>query len=635
MRFAYIDSNGNEVPIPSVDALALRIELGAISDDTELYDAQADQWGPATSHEIYHTLARSSGDDDGFIAPPPVAPPPVAGEPADSEPGAAAPADPEPVAAESADSGPMRSEPNAAEPPRSEATDSEHSVGDVSDLDATADADTSEESEIPAEAEAPPEPDALPDLDLTLAPGPEEPTEVEEADGGRLDLAPAEDAQAEGKATHQSEAAEDLGFDSIALAPSLDPTDDDAAADDVADDDAAADDAAGQPVERSQGMTDGLVEAGSDASADEADETDDVGFDFGDMGGGLEVEATFDPPDDDGPAMNFSAGGFDTGDEGGLDLEQPMSEFSPEDPPAWMDHADTTSGDDGDVMDFSSATEDPDDVPLRDRRTPRNKPSRPKHRRQSVVIPIVGAVIVVALAVGGYTAWPVLSERLSGGGEPEVEPTFIPQISAELMPQMRAAAEASFEITFAAVRADRGSDATVASPSTDWLAGIYLANASDYEQVEIFWDEMDIVLEGIRAIDLAAFDAALRNVLEASAASEADAAAMRARADSGFVAAGAIRAGTFDQLQALIDSSVLLHQFLAVNQANIAYAPANAVTTDPVLEVNPATDEIRDAMEDLIDNVTRALGDLGYRDEVTAEGLWTMMLERIKATGIQ
>ena len=36
MSFAYIDSHGNEVAIPSVDALALRIELGAIKADTQL-----------------------------------------------------------------------------------------------------------------------------------------------------------------------------------------------------------------------------------------------------------------------------------------------------------------------------------------------------------------------------------------------------------------------------------------------------------------------------------------------------------------------------------------------------------------------------------------------------------------------
>src|SRR5512134_1175260 len=75
MRFAYIDSHGNEVPIPSVDALALRIELGAIGPDTQLYDAQADHWAPASTHEIFHTLSRDSRGD-GFVAPPPVAPPP-------------------------------------------------------------------------------------------------------------------------------------------------------------------------------------------------------------------------------------------------------------------------------------------------------------------------------------------------------------------------------------------------------------------------------------------------------------------------------------------------------------------------------------------------------------------------------
>jgi hypothetical protein len=77
MRFAYIDSHGNEVPIPSVDALGLRIELGAVGPDTQLYDAQADHWGPAKTHEIFHTLAREV-DAEGFVAPPPVAPPPPA-----------------------------------------------------------------------------------------------------------------------------------------------------------------------------------------------------------------------------------------------------------------------------------------------------------------------------------------------------------------------------------------------------------------------------------------------------------------------------------------------------------------------------------------------------------------------------
>jgi len=130
MRFAYIDSNGNEVPIPSVDALALRIELGAITEETQLYDAQADQWGPAHTHEIYHSLARSSGTDEGFIAPPPVAPPPAASEP-DAE-------------LDMADLAPTPAEPKAVETPPAEA------AGVGSDLGLTL-----------ADSPAPPEPSNL------------------------------------------------------------------------------------------------------------------------------------------------------------------------------------------------------------------------------------------------------------------------------------------------------------------------------------------------------------------------------------------------------------------------------------------------------------------------------------------
>ena len=83
MRFAYIDSQGNEVSIPSVDALALRIELGAIGPKTELYDAQSDRWGAAESHEIYHTLARDVGGEDFLI---PTPPPPGDTGPSEPEP---------------------------------------------------------------------------------------------------------------------------------------------------------------------------------------------------------------------------------------------------------------------------------------------------------------------------------------------------------------------------------------------------------------------------------------------------------------------------------------------------------------------------------------------------------------------
>jgi hypothetical protein len=249
--------------------------------------------------------------------------------------------------------------------------------------------------------------------------------------------------------------------------------------------------------------------------------------------------------------------------------------------------------------------------------------------------PIIGVVLLVAVGVGGWAAWPVLSARFSGGGEPEIPPVFIPTISAELMPAMRAAAEESFDATFEQVRSEVTGSDPIASPSTDWLAGVYLANASQFDRVDAFWAQMDGTLDGLRAIDLGAFDAAYQVAQQNQDAQATELAAMRARADSGFVAAASTRTVTFDQTQVLIDAAVRLHQFLIANEANIAYAPAAAITTDPVLEVNPATDEIREAMEGLIDEVTTALADLGYRDQVTADGLWALVLDRIKATGLQ
>ncbi|HET9947527.1 MAG TPA: hypothetical protein VFQ22_01250 [Longimicrobiales bacterium] len=143
MRFAYIDSHGNEIPIPSVDALALRIELGAIGPETELYDAQADRWGPAKTHEIFHTLSRDA-EEEGFVAPPPPAaapepePPPRAPEPALGPPAAELAPEPEPddgAAAGPPDLGLTLAEPppalRRASPAPAEAGESGFALGDA------------------------------------------------------------------------------------------------------------------------------------------------------------------------------------------------------------------------------------------------------------------------------------------------------------------------------------------------------------------------------------------------------------------------------------------------------------------------------------------------------------------------
>ena len=608
MRFAYIDSNGNEVPIPSVEALALRVQLGAISDDTQLYDAQADQWGPATSHEIYHSLSRASGDDAGFAVPPPVARP--------------SPSEPEAV----------------AEPESHEAA-----ATDGLAEDGLAEDGLAEQGAVSV------------DLGLTLA---EEPEPVEDAltiDLGGLEMA-SSDAAPERDSLIQDTGgvSDEFAFGGIDLEPDFAPLPDpDNALDFAAKADEGLESEVPDPEEKIGSFDFGDMEGGLELETQDekepavdssagglSDDSDDSPV--GGFSGGFDEETTpdFSGGMDFDTSMEFDAGEFAGPGGGGLDFETPMSEFSPDEPPAWMAPGTDSRSDKEEVMDFSSvgSDESPEDVPLRDRRTPRDQPSKPKHRRQRARSgPIVAGVFLVAVGVGGWAAWPLLSAGFSGGGDLEIASGSIPSISAELMPAMRRAADATFDATFAQVRSDIAGSDPIASPSSDWLAGAYLANASQFDRVEGFWTQMGGTLDGLRAIDLPTFDAAYQVAQQSEDAPAAQRALMRARADSGFAApeAAAARTVTFDQAQALIDASVRLHQFLIANEANIAYAPAGSVTTDPVLEVDPATDEIRKAMEGLIDQITTALSVLGSRDQVTADGLWALVLERIKATGLQ
>jgi hypothetical protein len=584
MRFAYIDSNGNEVPIPSVDALALRIELGAITEETQLYDAQADQWGEAHTHEIYHTLARSSGAGDGFIAPPPVAPPPVAA----------------PGAAESE-------------------SDTELDMADL--------APTPAEPVVDEGAAMATGPEAAADLGLTLA---EAPAPAEEEDAASFGLTLAEPSPAEDGTDDAT-----LDFGGLGLAPPLEP---EAEVADMA------------PLD--------LDAQGGDVGAGPDDDALGPSFDFGGMEGSLELEGTFETPDpepmsfdvaggvgdmdaggDAGlgleTAMEFDSGGFQMDSGDAMELEKPMSEFTPGAPPTWMDPEEADAQED--VLDLSSVSGEPDaadGADARERRAPRTRPSPPKLRRQrSFAGPLIGIFVLVAFGVGGYTAWPLLSERLAGSGQPDEPAVFLPPISDAQMAQMRDAADGAFARTFADARARWASGGAVDAPPRDWLAGVYLANASDYAEVSTFWGAMGDWLDDVRSIGLAEFDEALAAQMAGSGVDGAD--AIRERADSGFVAAVAERDAVYARMEALVDAAIRLHQFLEANQANIEHVPATSVTTDPVMEVRPASEQIGAALGDLLDAVTGSLGALGYRDQVTAQGLQARLLQMVQETGVR
>lgn len=56
MRFRYFDASGNEVSLSTAAALAIKIDLGEVTETTLLYDQTRDEWAPAGEQEIYHHI---------------------------------------------------------------------------------------------------------------------------------------------------------------------------------------------------------------------------------------------------------------------------------------------------------------------------------------------------------------------------------------------------------------------------------------------------------------------------------------------------------------------------------------------------------------------------------------------------
>ena len=551
MRFAYIDSHGNEVPIPSVDALGLRIELGAIGPDTELYDAQADRWGPAKSHEIFHTLSRDV-EEEGFVAPPPVAPPPVAPPPEEDDAGAP----------------PERAEaPVALEPTAEEGMAGSH--------------------EEPVASEVAPEEDDDTAFGLTLA----DPPAAEETEG---DLT---------AANVESPAAEGGGA-----------------------------------------------------------------FDFGDLTGGLELEPSpldagggapglREPEPGDEP-MELTPAGAEGGASDALELEQPLSKL--ETTPIWVEQ-DGPGGGDDEPMDFSfdgaedqparagaatsaaagasapAAAEEPArEPPERRPAGPKNRPSKPRRRRaRSVVAPILTVVLLGAAGVGAYVSWPVLSQRLGIDRAPPRPPVVIPDIPADLVPRMRALGAQALAETFEQMDERTSGPGVPAAPPEDWLFGVYLANASRFEEVDSFWSGMERFMSDLRQSEADLFHVRYLEAAKSELAGDT-VTMLTERADSGFVAATPARAEVYRLMDDLIRAALSLHDFLVEHEADIAYEPAAfGVSGDPLLEAVPNSDEVRNAMWEMLEDLTNALDAMGTLDLVTRQELLDILHERVRDVAIQ
>ena len=548
MRFAYIDSQGKEVGIPSVEALQLRIELGAIVESTMFYDANADRWALAEEHEIFRTLQRevAQGDEGGFVAPLPRA----LGQAAAPE--TATPEVADEATALAAGEGAATEDEAAATPGTESTTEAE---GAATDLD-------------------------LPDVSFEFIP---EGTEEEEPEA--------------------EEYAPEVG---------------------------------GTP------------------------------FDFGDFGA-LEVEE----PEEEAEAAEERVGaapltletplseqdfpgGTSVGDDA-LALERPMSEYTPDQPPAWMEEDEeepapalagggASSGSDS-HMDRTAGTRPSGgggDQP--NRPPPRARPARArKPRRTRSVMPLLGGLVVVGLAAGAVFAWTRMQradgQDVDGAQRPQrfYTPVEIPTLPTELQPIFREAADSAWLHALSLMRPGTEDGALPVEPPAEWLAGAYLANASRYAEVQTYWRRMKDWLEDVRAREQGLFRGAFEQRMDSLGVAEGDRPALLERALAGFQSALPDRDPTYDGLLDAVDAALGFHGFLLTNEDQIEYAPATGTGTgrDPVLEALPANDDLGDEMWGRVDLITEALQAFDALDDrVTTASLVGLTVDRLAAAAV-
>ena len=586
MRFAYMDSQGNEVPIPSIDALALRIELGAIGADTELYDARADRWGPAHTHEIFHTLSRDA-EEEGFIAPPPAMVTPIAG-----------------LESQSTFEAPSTSESPPAEGAAPEQEKSQESGSEELKADAGLDF-------------------SLPDSPL------EEPAADGTADAGDAapggagpELAPASPGEASGDGTGEAGGFDFGDFSGLIeeeLSFATGPTAEDPPGSAEAPLDLA------PPMDLASGAMD--LAPPMDLAGGEME----LAPPMDQAGGEMELESP----------MDF-AGTDDTGSpDGGLELEQPLSDYTPEAPAARQEE-----GQDEGAMDFGDPTSTPaagdssetargagsDEGPSE--RKPRSRPSAPRRPQKSPVSMIVGAVVVLAGGAAGFFAWQTFlaPEVIETPGLP---PVVIPDIPAELLPRMRDMAEAAVIDMVEDLRGRSAALDIPSEPQDAWLGGRYLGNASQFADIETFWLGIERFVDEVRSTDTQLFHDKYVEQVEATEFAADTAAMLIERADSGFVAAREGRLEAYGLMDDLINAALDLHTFLLDNEENITYQPASAGMSDPVLEAVPSTEALGDEMWSQMDGITDALARLGTLERVTRERLFAVLFDRIRRAGVQ
>lgn len=592
--------DGSEIAVPSLEALARRIDRGEILPDTELYDAGTGEWAAASRAAVVRFILEER-ELEGFD---PLEAWEGVFDEAEAE---ASPADEVEDEQEVADA---EEAPEHVGAVTDDAEEAAEPVGEVRDeVEEVADEEESED-----EAEDPF------DLGLTLEPGPlgggEGASGKDSGEGGAADPLD-EPAHEGGDADAGSGPTE---FESFSLGEDFGATDEEDP--DEADPDEAEAPAAGAPEPPRAGMDD------PDA---------------------LPLLEFPDEDDDPAPAGSGASGGFDSG-PGSSDLGGGTSLDEWAAPPS----AGKSSAP-GEPLPGPPSRPVAD--PPRRKPKPAPRPTAPRPKKAGAAAPgkgrrrmVVALVVVGALAAGVFafgdriplgdrdrdaradgeageaataaTASPALvGEDLAGVADvPPVPDGLEPVVDRALR-----AVQVRFDTVVDSLRAVHGMGE---QPPREWLSGPYVAQASEFPSVRAFWTGYEQLVAELRSRDPQLFlETAMRAV--SGPDPERNSAAER-YLEARYRSVVQLRRARYAQLTVVARRAMELHEFLEASEAQIRFTPAIGpeVPLDPILEARSENPEVQRELLRRLDSLFEALDQTRGDDQPALGGLGNDLFRR-------
>ncbi|MBT8402601.1 MAG: hypothetical protein KJP18_02010 [Gemmatimonadetes bacterium] len=579
MRFAYIDSHGNEVEIPSADALRLRVELGAIVADTQLYDGASDRWASAAEHDLFRRIRRDL--DGGGPSLPVAAPTAEDFERVDPSPWGATTSDHLDVSSASA---------SAAAAPTSSPAPAPASANHPS-AGAEATPEATPAPTTPLVAESPPFEGAW------SAPVPNEEPE--------LPLDPSPDS-ADGEGPIATEPAVPAGGDEV-----IDFSDFGVL--ELDDDIPVTPRSSAPPPDNPARAWDASTPEGPEAEADPWT---------------VPGREPWPPPAESLATTPRAAGTA----AHPFDADEVTPDWLRNDP----DFTDAAGPDavlpDGVEHDADSGADGSPAHPGGTGTIRRSPPKRSDSRR--IPFARIAAGLATVFVLGAGAVWALTRE--GGAAEPEVAEIVLPPIAPSLQPVVRSVAAVAVDGWLTRMVALPARQSLPDGPDDAWLGGRYMASAGDFADVRLYWESLGRLTQIAEAREEELFEESLLAAIDSVALTDDDRAAVLERTRAGFQASSVDRGAVYDQLRAVVDASLTLHIFLEQNEANIDYEPADAgLSRDPVLEAVPITAALGDEMWNLVSEITSALDAVGFLDQVTTEGLLGVFFGKLGAVPVR